>query len=223
MTDTTAKIRAKGLDATGVTEEIASQMHSNKGGNYMAIVELRVDETHDKADGTHKVDLIITQVEPATDHHLEEHLRELTRTLYYNRGLRDPEQPTLDGAGPERTTEDVLAAGAMHRPHPFLPVDAADDNGICDICGNVQTVGVHSTQELLVDLEDDDEPCPFPGCVLNEHNGDHESADGVFAVDDPITLKHDNDDDEDDQDEDDNTVAGPWAPATANPFTPTGA
>jgi hypothetical protein len=45
MSDTTAKIRAKGLDATGVTETIASQMYTRKGSHYMAIVEIKVDET----------------------------------------------------------------------------------------------------------------------------------------------------------------------------------
>jgi len=154
MPDTTAKIRAKGLDATGVTEDLANQMHARRGKHYMAIVEVKVEETHEKSDGTKKVDLILTQVEPATTADLEEHLRELTRTLYYNRGTGD--QPTLPAGTDEPTVEGVLAAGAKHRPHPFLPVDASQDNPICDVCGHLETAPVHSTQATLE--QDDDEP-----------------------------------------------------------------
>lgn len=134
MTDTTAKIRAKGLDATGVTEEIADEMYAHKGKHYMAIVELNVDETHDRADGKRKVDLVFTQVEPALDDRLDEHLRELTRTLHYNRKLHSPDEQlqidTLDDVEP--TVEGVVAAGqhfiAAHDDELPDPEDEPDDD-----------------------------------------------------------------------------------------------
>lgn len=179
--DYTARIRAKGLDTTGVTEQLATEMYRNKGRHYMAIVEVKVDETHEKADGTRKVDLILTQVEPATAPDLAEHLRELTRTLHFNRGIEGG-QPTLDDDIAPKVS-DILAAGAIHRPHPFLPDDVAKDQPICDLCGGIEASAVHMTQDFLPDGDDgeddgEDEPasdtCPTPACVLNEgHDGDH--------------------------------------------------
>lgn len=179
MTDTTAKIRAKGLDATGVTEEIANQMYTRKGAHYMAIVEFKVEERHEKADGTKKVDLVLTQVEPAIDETLEDHLRELTRTLHFNRAI-DADQPTLDGGdGINPKVGDVIKAGHQHRPHPFLPVDASDDNGICDVCGLINVAGVHSTQGFLPDGDEDEEENEGdPDAEPDAHDGPGEPIGG---------------------------------------------
>lgn len=111
MPDTTAKIRAKGLDTTGVTEELANQMFAHPGKHYMLIVEAKVEEVHRKVDGTQRVDLVLTQVEPATDERLDEHLRELTRTLYYNRGLNDAQPQLGDDNGPDPKISDVIRDG----------------------------------------------------------------------------------------------------------------
>lgn len=146
MTDYQAKIRAKGLDATGVTETIASDMYARKGGYWMGIVEMQVDETHDKADGKRKVDLVLTQVEPCTDSTLEDHLRELTRTLAYNRKVADDDgQPTLDGGDDiEPKVADVLKAGARFEPHPYLSAQlSTDDEPVCDVCGQTEDAVVH--------------------------------------------------------------------------------
>lgn len=153
MPDTTAKIRAKGLDTTGVTEDIANQMYAHKGKHYMAVVEFKVDATHETAEGKRAVDLILTQVEPAASEDMDEHLRELVRTCYYNRGTGD--QPSLPTGSDEPTVDKVLAAGAKHRPHPFTPVDATLDFPICDVCGSLEAAAVHSTQDTLDDDEDD--------------------------------------------------------------------
>lgn len=155
--DYTAKIRTKGLDATGVTEQLAGEMYRNKGRHYMAIVEVKVDETHEKADGTRKVDLILTQVEPATNGDFEEHLRELTRVGYLNRQRTDGQMAIDESLGAERTVADVVASGRSHRPHPFLPDDAAKDTPICDVCGGIEASAVHSTQDILDDPEDHDQ------------------------------------------------------------------
>lgn len=166
--DYSAKIRAKGLDATGVTEQLAAEMYRNKGRHYMAIVELRVDETHEKADGARKVDLILTQVEPATSTDLEEHLRELTRVGYLNRQQADGQLAIDTSLGQERTVADVLSSGQSFRPHPFLPDDAAKDTPICDVCGGIEASAVHSTQDILdtpdqdtTEIAEEDEPHAF--------------------------------------------------------------
>ena len=158
MSDTTAKIRSKGLDTTGITEDVATEMFARVGSHYMAIVDLQVVDRHGPdVKGKRGVELVIDTIEPALDDQLAEHLRELNRTLYYNRGLQGHTGTTTDGQ--ERTVEDVLSSGAKHRPHPFLPVDAADEHPICDVCGNLEAAPVHSTQDTLPDgdLDEDDD------------------------------------------------------------------
>lgn len=155
MTDTTALIRAKKAGSTGITEQLANQMYNNQGAHYMAIVEFKVDERHEKADGTRKVDLVITQIEPATDSMLEEYLRELTRVGYLNRQQTDGQLAIDQSLGQERTVADVLASGGRYKPHPFLPVDASQDNPICDVCGGIEASAVHSTQEVLDEPDDE--------------------------------------------------------------------
>lgn len=179
--DYTAKIRAKGLDATGVTEQLAAEMFRNKGRHYIAIVELRVDETHEKADGARKVDLVLTQVEPASSVDLEEHLRELTRVGYLNRQRADGQLAIDESLGSERTVADVLASGKSHRPHPFIVVDASQENPICDVCGGIEASAVHSTQDVLDEVDAEGDP----------HDPEHEdlahdiTGDEPWAYDEP--------------------------------------
>jgi hypothetical protein len=192
MSDTTAKIRAKGLDATGVTETIASQMYTRKGSHYMAIVEIKVDETHENAEGKRKVDLVITQVEPSTDPTLDDHLRELTRTLYYNRQTADGNQPTLEtGDTLEPTVEAVINANPGLKPHPYLTsqlaIDDTEAGPVCDVCGKAEADVIHhmpavdpftvdepEDEQVDEDLEEDDdrfageheyEPGPDDSCL----------------------------------------------------------
>lgn len=151
MTDTTARILAKGCEATGLTEEIANKLFTKVGSHFMAIVELEVVYPHGpNTDGKRRIDLHLKQVEPAMDPNLEEHLRELTRTLYFNRQVDQPLPGTSgDDINPDLKT--VLAGGARFEPHPFLPVDAADDDGICDVCGQVQDRPQHADRSALAD------------------------------------------------------------------------
>lgn len=212
MTDTadyTAKIRAKGLDATGVTEQLAAEMYRNKGRHYLAIVEVKVDETHEKADGTRKVDLVLTQVEPATNPDLEEHLRELTRVGYLNRQHGDGQLAIDASLGEERTVADVLASGQRHRPHPFLPDDAAKDTPICDVCGGIEASAVHSTQDILddPDEEDDDQG--------DETRADVEAEQDLIA-EEWIDTQHG--DEPEPEDQHDETTTRPLA-AVPDPFT----
>lgn len=157
MTDTHAQIASKGLDSTGFTEELASELFHKVGTHLMAIVDLQVvDRSGPNVKDKRKVHLIIDGIEPATDDDMAEHLRELSRVGYLNRAHANGTAAINEQLDGERTVADVMAAGAKHRPHPFLPVDASIDNGICDVCGAVESVAVHSTQDTLPG--DDEEP-----------------------------------------------------------------
>lgn len=204
MTDTTARIRAKGLDALGVTEDIANQLYARKGAHQMFIGEYRVDETHERADGTKKVDLVLTQVEPATDEQLAEHLRELTRVGYMNRQQANGQLAIDQSLDDEPTVEQVMAAGQQHRPHPFLPVDATQDNPICDVCGRLETAPVHSAQEVLDDPDAEEDP---------EDDGDQD--------DDAVDEDEDEDEPVEDPwpDEEPDRVGGRPVSTISDPFT----
>lgn len=212
MTDTTANIAAKGCNSTGITENLAEKLHAQLGKKVMAVVELVAESRAENLKGKDKVTLSILTIEPAPDHHTEEHLRELARAFYFERAL-DEAQPTLDGAGPERTVKDVMAAGAAHRPHPFLPVDAAQEDGICDVCGTVQSAGVHSTQEVLVDLEGDEDE---PDAQLDDEDSDEPELEE--SDDEPVVYGREALDDDWTYDQPE-----PRLTAVADPFTPTGA
>jgi len=148
MTDTTATINAKGLDATGITEEIAADLFHKVGTHLIAIVDLQVVDKHGpNVKGKRKVTLSIDGIEPALDKNVAEHLRELTRTMYFNRQVDQP----LDG-GEERTVDDVLAAGKKHEPHPYLASGLAiDDDAICDVCGQHEGAAVHADRDQVSD------------------------------------------------------------------------
>jgi hypothetical protein len=154
MTDTTAKIRAKGLESTGITEEIANQMFGQVGRHFMAIVELEVVEPHGpNTEGKRRVDLVLTQVEPAMDKVLDEHLRELTRTVYQNRVLQSEDaQLQIETAGDvEPSVEDIIAArqaaDAADQPHEFVD----DGTGDCDICDGPKGNPIHAQLQDLPD------------------------------------------------------------------------
>lgn len=193
MTDTTAKIRPKGTDGTGITEDDAAELFQRVGSHLMAIVDLQVvDHKGPSLKGKRVVELVIDGIEPAFDDDLADHLRELQRTVYLNRTERDG-QATIDSTlGDERTVADVVSAGQRHRPHPFLPDDAAKDTPICDVCGLVEATPLHSTQDVLPDDEDDqdddgdedqgdDEPDP------EEDEDTHRGTTVLGVVSDPFT------------------------------------
>jgi hypothetical protein len=162
--DYTAKIRAKGLDGTGLTETHAAELFNRVGHTFTAIVELQVTDKHGpNLKGQRGIELVITTLEPALDNdptienRIEDHLREIARTLYYNRAIDDA-QPTLDpGDGINPKVSDVIAAGVRHHPHPYLASTlSTDDDAICDVCGLIETAGVHYTQDFLP--TNDEEP-----------------------------------------------------------------
>lgn len=202
--DYAASITTTGLDGTGLTDEITRKLYSRRGSKYMAIVELVVDVTSDKRDGTHKVQLAIAGLEVVVDSpDMDEHLRGIQRTLHQNRGIHEGQLAIEDSLEP--TVKDHIERGAMHRPHPFLPVDAADDNPICDVCGGLETAPVHNDDSDTWDTDDED--------------ADDEDADDEHEGPGP-TGELDDDQDDDQDDEDEATDPGPTIPTQrTNPFT----
>lgn len=157
MPDVTGTINAKKLGSTGFTEDLVDKLYNQVGRHHMAIVDLQVvNHSGPDIEGKRTVTLLIDAIEPAVTEDMAEHLRELMRTVYFSRGVGD--QLTLPAGSDEPTVEGVLAAGAKHRPHPFLPVDATQDTPICDVCGLLEAAAVHSTQDTLDDDKDD-----YPG------------------------------------------------------------
>jgi hypothetical protein len=168
MPDTTAKIRAKGCENTGVTEDLAAELHTAVGRHIMAIVELHVVQKHGPdTEGKRGVELVLTQVEPATDDTVDDHLRELTRTLHQNRKLKaDDEQlqiQTGDDIAPRPA--DVIAAGQKHITHEFT----LGPDGLCDVCGLDQADRLHIITDALTDDPDAEEPASNEG-------GNHEAV-----------------------------------------------
>lgn len=156
MTDYTARIRAKGLDSTGVTEALAKQFYSSLGAHGLAIVEYRVEARRENADAGHSVDLILTQVEPSTVAFLDDHLRELMRALYRNRALAEG-QGILPGSDDGPALQDVVRAG--------------EATLVRDDAGNADRVWDGDPESAVLS-------CAFPGCYLDAgHEGDHD----VFA------------------------------------------
>lgn len=162
--DITANIHAKGLKDTGVTEEVAGQMYRAKGKTYLALCEVTVAETRERADGQRRVDLIMGTFEPVLDDTLEDHLREINRVLHRNRVQVDGQLALDDSLAP--SVEDVLAAGNRHKPHPYIASTlSTDDDAICDVCGLKQEVTLHnmptaSPFELIEGGGDEDDAEP---------------------------------------------------------------
>jgi hypothetical protein len=214
--DYAASITTKGLDGTGLTEDVARKLYSRRGRKAMAVVELVVDETSDKRDGTHKVALAIAGLELVLDHtDIENHLRDLQQTIYANRQRADGQMAIDEQLGGERTVADVLSSGRSHRPHPFIVVDASVENPICDVCGGIEASAVHSTQELISDAQDNDGDGPLP-----------DLPDSAYAEDaEPLDDQNDDHDDSDAEPwEYDEPEGQPDASTVADPFTtPAGA
>jgi hypothetical protein len=170
MSDTTASIQSKGLDGTGFTEDIAAELFNKVGTHMMAIVDLQVvDRTGPNLKGKRGVKLVIGGIEPALDDNLAEHLRELTRTLFFNRQVDVP----LDGDGINPDLKTALANGARHEPHPYLTSGLAIDDSelgpVCDVCGLIETAGVHANRDNLKD--------PFELHVVEDPEEDEPESD----------------------------------------------
>ncbi|WP_085894219.1 hypothetical protein [Nocardioides sp. PD653] len=204
---TTAKIAAKGCQSTGITEDLAETLHNNLGRKVLAVVELVSEARSEKRSGDESVVLSILTVEPAPNADTENHLRELARSFHYERQLADGQLTIQTGDDIEPKVNDVLAAGAKHRPHPYLAstlsTDDTEHGPVCDVCGLLETAAVHQqdrdrddADEPLPDPDDeadvdealeDEDSCPHPGCELTaEHDGDHDPE--LRTVPDPFAA-----------------------------------
>ena len=174
---TTAKINAATGAGSGITEDLATTLHNQLGKTITAVVSLRSESRGEKLNGDETVNLAITDLVVIPDDlGAAEHVREIAHVVKYNRKLAEngPTLP-LEGESPEPKVEDVLAAGARHRPHPYLAstlsTDDSDTGPVCDVCGLLETAPIHSTQDPLpdpfaipadddVDDQDGEEPDP---------------------------------------------------------------
>lgn len=155
--DYTAKIRAKGLSSTGVTEDLAKTFYHQLGSHHLFIVEGRVDRRTENGDGTHTSELILTQVEPSTAAFVDDHLRELMRAMYRNRALAEGAIPeTMDGPD----VRDVVKGSGE-------AIMERDEQGNPDRLWDGNTDGTEGAAPSG--------SCAFPGCGLEpEHEGDHD-------------------------------------------------
>lgn len=152
MSDTTAKIRAKGCENTGLDEELARRLHDGKPGKHlMAIVELRYVQPHGPdTEGKRAVDLVITQLEPTEDSNVEEHLRNLQRQLYYERQLAaggDGQLQLNTQSDVEPTVEETLLAGKRFEPHDYVQDPAKPAGQGCDTCGKPEFAKIHDAAD----------------------------------------------------------------------------
>lgn len=112
----TATVKTKRCKNTGITEEVISEFHTRPGRCIMAVVELRVDDAHNKHDAPDHVDLIIETIEPALEPYFDDHLRELVATKFKNRVLKsDEDQLQIETQGDlARPLEAIVADGKAH-------------------------------------------------------------------------------------------------------------
>lgn len=169
--DYTATIKTKRCKGTGLTEDIARELHARPGRRIMAIVELKVDDAHNRVDAPDHVDMTIEQIEPAMLPDFEDHLRELTRTVFQNRALQsDEDQLAIETQGDvsrpldqviedgkvlvDPDLEDRLAAAEAaaadddsddpaFEPHPF----DGREGYACAVCDLPEDTGIHTTTD----------------------------------------------------------------------------
>lgn len=84
---------------------------------------------------------------------------ELARSFHYEQQLADGQLTIETGDDIEPKVADVLKAGAIHRPHPYLAstlsTDDTEHGPVCDVCGQIEAAGVHQ-QEPADDPVDDE-------------------------------------------------------------------
>ncbi len=158
---TTAKIRARGADGTGITDEVAKAMFLNMGGTTIAIVELEHVRQINESSGDHKVELTIGFIEPATSDRMEDVLRTLARGTYRSRsgqvlpGTEDGGEVGVDDALTQ--AEALIERGEDGRPTGVWDGDTETDAPTGD--------GVNPMEEhALVPSDIDPARCAVDGC-----------------------------------------------------------
>jgi len=153
MTDqTTATIKAKGCQNTGITDDLADRYYHQLGSHLVAVVELEVHDRSEDADGNQRVQFRIKTIEPVVDDaKTEQVVREIARALHGSRRLKsDGPMLPIDGASDvEPTVEEVVANNPGVIPHDY----AATTTGECDICGRTEDDIIHTIDTPLPDPE----------------------------------------------------------------------
>lgn len=148
--DYAARIKAKGLDNTGVTEAHAKHMAKRLNGHTLLLVEVVHDTLVTHADGRNVVQLAVTSVEPVPAEQ-EDAVRRLMQALYRRRPEVEGQAVLTGTSGDEQSVEDAAAGvtAAME--------DIWDGDTDAPLTGEDVTL------------------CPLPGCALPEgHDGDHD-------------------------------------------------
>ncbi|WP_193613136.1 hypothetical protein [Nocardioides lijunqiniae] len=197
--DYNAKVRGKGLENTGVTEDLAREMFNTLGRSTMAIVRLTHKRQINDDDTGRTVELTIDLLEPSTSAELDEHLRELTRTLHQNRALKaDDQQLQIDTPGDlEPTVEGVIAAGRAHIAQTDDPLPEGDDD---EPLGDPPVEGATYDHDLKVWIDTDGNTVPSePAEPTDDLTGDEPpweysqpegtgTADADRPVNDPFAV-----------------------------------
>lgn len=161
--DYTATVKTKRCKNTGMTEEIIRRLHGQPGARVMAVIELCVDDAHNKHDAPNHVDFTIEQLVPFPDDRGDQHLRQLTKSAHQERILHsDDEQLAIDTQDDlEPSVEDVIEAQRAHQanqPHVFDPAEDGDD---CVVCREDFDHQLHVTVPEPA-VEPDEEPADDP-------------------------------------------------------------
>lgn len=151
----TARIKAKGLDNTGVTEAHARAMSKRLGSHTLLIVEVEHDTLVSHVDGQRTVQLAIKTAEPVPAAQ-EDAVRRFMQALYRQRPEVEGQAVLAGTAGDEQSVEDAAAG----------------------ITAATEDIWDGDTESPLTSVPD---VCDFPGCFLpGGHDGDHQEteADG---------------------------------------------
>jgi hypothetical protein len=178
--DYTGQLNAKKLGGTGITEGLLRRHHNDEAGTLVIVASISVAGTHKNVkEGTGSVNYVIDDLEVAPSI-ATDHVRELIRSFEYERKLETEGKTLFDDRTDEPNVATVVEQGAQLRPHPFLPVDAADDDGICDVCGQLQAAAVHADRSALTD--------PFAAATGDDEDADQDA--GPATPDDPAYDSH---------------------------------
>jgi hypothetical protein len=165
-----ARLKAKGLDGTGVTREHAKRMSRALGNHTILLIDAKHARLVTDDDGSHQVQLEAISVEPVPAEH-EEAVRRVMRAIYLTR----PDvagQSVLQGTSDGETPADAISAlGAIVETD-----DAGEVTGVWDGDPDEPITAEDDEPEAALDPLSG---CAFPNCArVDGHDGDHETFGG---------------------------------------------
>lgn len=164
----TASVRRKGLENTGVTPDIAKKMYGTQGRTTVAIVELRHKRQINDDDTGRSVELVIEALEPSQDDKLDEHLRQLMRTMHQGRVLNSEDgQLAIDTQDDLEPSVEKIIAARQADTDPYTYVHAKggrDKRGAETPCG----LKADADKTLTTHVDADQITCPECLAILAE-------------------------------------------------------